>query len=315
MALAGAAMASPPATAADGARRVTFHPAADTNPAWSPDGSRIVFDSWRGPSYPNVWMIRPPGGPAGAESAVEPDESLARIPFDTASQITQGTVFDEAPAWSPDSQFIVFGSRGNVGLQATLWVMRSQWGGVMTQLTVTSSYPPDPTWSPDGSQIAFASSGDIWVIPATGGTATRLTTDPSYDGDPAWSPDGSQIAFHSQRGGTYGVWVIPSTGGTANQIVSSGESPAWSPDGSRIAFDSGGEIWVIPAGGGIATQLTSDPSSAVSDPAWSPDGSQVAFGSRRSGNLDIWVIDVDGAREPLSLERESWGSIKAGYRE
>lgn len=30
------------------------------------------------------------------------------------------------------------------------------------------------------------------------------------------------------------------------------------------------------------------------DPAWSPDGKQIAFASTRTGNSEIWVVNVDG---------------------
>ncbi|HEX9922087.1 MAG TPA: hypothetical protein VGD99_05450 [Anaerolineae bacterium] len=43
-------------------------------------------------------------------------------------------------------------------------------------------------------------------------------------------------------------------------------------------------------------QITTDPSADLR-PAWSPDGTQLAFYSGRSGNDDIWIINVDGNSE------------------
>ncbi len=44
--------------------------------------------------------------------------------------------------------------------------------------------------------------------------------------------------------------------------------------------------------GGPRVPITKHP--AYDDgPAWSPDGSQIAFVSTRSGNFDIWLVDVD----------------------
>jgi|GEM_PF-2362533 len=43
-------------------------------------------------------------------------------------------------------------------------------------------------------------------------------------------------------------------------------------------------------------QLTTDPTPDLR-PAWSPDGTRLAFYSGRSGNDDIWAINVDGSSE------------------
>ena len=37
------------------------------------------------------------------------------------------------------------------------------------------------------------------------------------------------------------------------------------------------------------------PTAADGIPAWSPDGKRIAFDSQRSGNGDIYVMDVDGS--------------------
>jgi Tol biopolymer transport system component len=81
-----------------------------------------------------------------------------------------------------------------------------------------------------------------------------------------------------------------------------------------IAFDRDseetqlGDIWVVPATGGVARQLTSHPGNDVC-PAWSPDGAKVAFHSTRSGNVDIWVMDLT----PTSVEPTTWGAIKGQF--
>jgi Tol biopolymer transport system component len=151
----------------------------------------------------------------------------------------------------------------------------------------------------------------------------EMQHDVSLDGGnvsciPAWSPDGTLIAFSSNRdpdGWDRDIWVMPALGGSAIQLTSTPESDfyaSWSPDGSMIAFDrfseNGlGDIWVVPASGGVATQLTTHPENDVC-PAWSPDGTRIAFHSRRSGNLDIWVMDL-----VTSVESTTWGSIKAQF--
>jgi len=70
--------------------------------------------------------------------------------------------------------------------------------------------------------------------------------------------------------------------------------PAISPDGSEIAFASGGDIWTVPSAGGEARLLVSHPDND-SRPVFSPDGKFLAFNSTRSGNGDIYVLNLSNS--------------------
>ncbi len=67
--------------------------------------------------------------------------------------------------------------------------------------------------------------------------------------------------------------------------------PEPSPDGRELAFVSGGDIWLAPATGGDARLLVAH---AANDyrPRWSPDGRSMAFVSNRTGNGDVYVLDL-----------------------
>lgn len=67
--------------------------------------------------------------------------------------------------------------------------------------------------------------------------------------------------------------------------------PAISPDRREIAFVSGGDIWSVAAAGGTAQMLVSNPANE-SRPLYSPDGKFLAFGSTRTGNGDIYVLNL-----------------------
>src|SRR5215468_3017610 len=67
--------------------------------------------------------------------------------------------------------------------------------------------------------------------------------------------------------------------------------PALSPNHQEIAFVSGGDIWVVPAAGGEAHLLVSNPATE-SRPIYSPDGKQLAFISTRTGNGDIYILQL-----------------------
>jgi Tol biopolymer transport system component/C-terminal processing protease CtpA/Prc len=67
--------------------------------------------------------------------------------------------------------------------------------------------------------------------------------------------------------------------------------PALSPDNKELLFVAGGDVWVVPAAGGAAHLLVAHPATE-SRPVWSPDGKRVAFVSTRTGNGDIYVLDL-----------------------
>src|SRR4051812_29660528 len=64
-----------------------------------------------------------------------------------------------------------------------------------------------------------------------------------------------------------------------------------SPDATEIAFVSGGDIWTVSANGGEARLLVSNPAMETR-PLYSPDGKYLAFNSARSGNGDIYVLNL-----------------------
>lgn len=71
--------------------------------------------------------------------------------------------------------------------------------------------------------------------------------------------------------------------------------PAPSPDGSEIVFVAGGDLWTVAATGGAARLLVAHPATETR-PLWSPDGARIAFLSTRTGNGDIYVLDLATGR-------------------
>lgn len=78
------------------------------------------------------------------------------------------------------------------------------------------------------------------------------------------------------------------------------DTPLWmrdvkiSPDGQKIAFSYLGDIWTVPAQGGTAQRITNTDSFYEDHPVWSPDSKSIAFSSNRTGNFDIFLVDVTG---------------------
>jgi TolB protein len=164
-----------------------------------------------------------------------------------------------------------------------------------------------PAWARGGRRLAFRNMDPLHlglgILDLSDNTVTELTSH-AEDSAPAWSPDSDQIVFASDKHGDrkWRLYVIsPGAVRGEGEEWAFGEKPAWSRDGNRIAYhgcDARGDncaVWVMLPGGFNPARLTTDPSDTA--PAWSPDGTQVAFVSARSGNWELYLIDIATGQE------------------
>jgi TolB protein len=291
------------AHADDAVRLTTDDSTAETDPAWSPDGSRIAY-SVLGIEQRDIWVISSSGG--------------------SATPITTTSSVDADPSWSPDGRQIVYRSDRNLppGHGTNLWIV-SIAGGPPKQLTFSSDHDWNPSWSPLGDAVCFARGlhtyeRTVWRVAVIDGQESQVVDGVAHT--PAWSPDGSRIACVARPGGFWHLFVLPASGGPMTQVTpdlpwsSYVDDPSWSPDGLHIAYVSTSQsspvpqIWVIPTTGGLPMQLT-DGDGTDKTPAWSPDGRTIAFSSERSGSADIWLIDLP----TTGVEETTWSAMKRKY--
>jgi len=258
----------------------------DLNPAWSPAGDRIAFQSDRGSGEMNLWVMDDTGA--------------------NPAQLTTNVNEDRNPAWSPDGAWLAFDS-DRAGT-FDIWILPLATGEADAQnLTFGNDDDVEPAWSPDGAALYFASSRgietdfDVWRQDVAGGTAAPVTSFAEDDRAPAVSADGAVLAFtstlnfaapHVYTMDVGSVEVAPLTGDVGVTEM----DPAWAPAGRAVAFtrSSGlhGNLWFKPVDPDVAALQATFGTGTVGDggAAWHPDGDRVAFHSDRDGNLDIWLV-------------------------
>jgi hypothetical protein len=213
-----------------GDTQITTSAGNDSNPAWSPDGTKIAFST---PDSENRHV---------GIAVVNADGSDLRLLFSDESFL------DYFPAWSPDGSRIAFTAGGGDAID----VMNADGSGRHRLVTKSGGESfGHLSWSPDGSRIAVQStrprdSGhvreEIWVMNADGSNFVRLTNNEVEDNHPDWSPDGQTIVF-GRAGVAGGVYRINPDGSGEKRLIFDPfafgvSSPNWSRDGQQLAYQT-----------------------------------------------------------------------------
>jgi Tol biopolymer transport system component/tRNA A-37 threonylcarbamoyl transferase component Bud32 len=272
---------------------------AETNPQWSPDGSRILFLAHGG-----AFSAPAGGGPARPE-----------VPGDALSPIASA-------AWSPDGKRLAF-TRGD-----SLFIRELD---ASLHAVARMAQPALCTWSPQGAFVAcatenpnYATAGVVFgnlspsrivVCRVRDGRLTTVTDSLWLNHSPAWSADGRWLFFVSNRDGPRDIYGVPITsdgraGGRLARLSTGlgAHTISLAANGSRVAYSryaNRTSVWSlpIPANPPVttanATRIT-NANESIEDMTISPDGKWLLYDSDLTGNADIFRLSLAGG-EPERL--------------
>ncbi len=260
--------------------QLTFDEGDKTQPAWSPDGKRILYVASGGKDEKNndlgldIWVIN-----ADGSGTVD---------------LTRRKGDDTDPTWSSDGSAIAYTNNGREDKIRQIYTMKPTGKDFRRISYDLDEY--DPTWSPDMKWLAFVgfvNSNHILYLRSRGAepqvfysTQTpvpfdrqTIFTNLGQVDDPAWSPDGTWLAYTRLDTNNKNRYVqlakYVSRGGTVVKLESSGRdySPNWSPDSNWLLFtserDDNQEIYLMNVSGQFQTNLTNNPARDL-DAAWQP---------------------------------------------
>jgi TolB protein len=248
-------------------RRITSHGSTALSPSWSPDGRRLVYNSYHGPEgLGRIYELD-----LGAGTSTE------LTPVRDGNYIT--------PTYLPDGETVAFSVLG--GTRTGLFTYNVRRDCCLTNLTEGRWDDLSPTYAPNGGTLAFNSNRlgvgvpQIYTMPASGGAPQILSPfqygNGGYFSAPDWAPFGNLVAFHGRVGRTGRYHILVARMGEGRRLLQlttegNNEDPSWAPDGRHLVFrgerDWGKGLFIVDTATGRIRALLRGVD--VTTPDWSP---------------------------------------------
>ena len=294
-------------------QQLTISDQRQTNPAWSPDGQWIAFQSDKdGNEQWDVFVVSPKNG-------------------DVVNLTNTAEVSEESPTWQPHGRLLAITVRpkdASTAEIATLDVLTHR-VRKMTKDTPKDRFNSGPIWSPDGKQIAFTQAlatgkdSNVFVVDIASGKATNLTphTGEHLYSASAWAPNGKKLLISSDAGNGYQNVALLDPASKQIQWLTKAkfesEAGSYSADGKQLTwttnFDGNQTIFVYDVATQHAQALPLKPgvnAPAGSETAFSKDGKQLLYKySGPDSPGDLWVYSL-----ATRHTRQLTNSMVAGLR-
>ena len=277
-------------------RRLTFEGRRAGEGYFSPEGSRMVFQSEREPGNP-FYQIYLLDLSTGDSERVSPGHGKTTCPFirPGSGEVLFSSTHHDSRSLDLQQEELDFRASGQErryswDYDPEMEIYVTDDAGGWTALTDARGYDAEASYSPDGEWIVFSSMrdaydhelspedaakletdpsyfGELYLMRADGSDQRRLTEVPGYDGGPFFFPDGSRI-----------IWRRFDESGLTADVYS------MKPDGSDVKrlTDFGAMSWA---------------------PYVHPSGEYVLFASNKLGfgNFEVYMVDVEGTKEPVQI--------------
>ena len=217
--------------------RKKFHVKSIVSPAWSPDGSRIVFS---------------------ALEQGQRDLFVYSFDGDSLIQLTNDRYDDIDPTWFPDSHRIIFSSDrphpdsygGGDSANITYGLYNLQELNLgdrsIAPVLVGDGHNSEPAVSPDGERVAFVSNrngiDNIYIYYVDSARVIAVTNSLTNAKSPSWAPDGKSIAFSTFFKAGYDVCLL-------KDIVPKGDNGVLVPTDFVLGKYDNKVEWARPARG------------------------------------------------------------------
>ena len=262
-------------------------------PAVSPDGKRVAFISNRDGTS-DVYVAEVDGG--------------------RVTRLTNSPASEGPPRWLADGRVVY-----SVWANDTARVYATAATGGDAALIATVPQTRGASISPDGKRLLYSAGRmpkSVLTISNIDGTNPRALFSADTSAivfNAVWSPDGNRIAYAraDTLRGPLNVWIADADGSHPKRLTNipttegSPQWPDWSPDGKRLAVQVGkynrdkpsentAHIWIVDLNG-VATKLAPHDRPFLDEtPSWFPDGKRIAIQSDRTGQMEVWIVSIDG---------------------
>jgi Tol biopolymer transport system component len=278
-------------------RRLTVEGKRAGEGYWSPDGTRLVFQSERETDNP-FYQIYALDLTTGVSKRISPGVGKTTCAFfrPNSDEIAFASTHADPKSKQLQQEEIAFRASGqqrryswDYDAEMDIYAFNEK-TGVTRRLTTATGYDAEGGYSPDGEWLVFSSMRDaynrklddnerklldenpsyfaeIYIMRADGSEQKRLTQVPGYDGGPFFTPDGSRIIWRrfDEQGLIADVWTMRPDGSDQRQITNFG-SMSWAP-------------------------------------YMHPSGEYIIFSSNKLGfeNFELFIVDAQGTKEPVRV--------------